>query len=432
MRILQLTAGAAGMYCGTCLRDNSLAAELMKQGHDVTLVPLYTPTLTDEANVSNDKIFFGGISVYLEQNWALFRKTPWLLDRLWDSRPALRAAAKRTIPVDPHFLGAMTVSMLEVEHGRLKKELRKMLRWLESEPRPDVVNLPYTLLLGLAGPLTKALDAPVCCTLQGEDLFLEGLREPYRTRALDLIRQHIPHVECFLAVSDYYAEFMCRYLRIPEHKIEVARIGVSTDGYRDAPGPGSNDAFKIGYFARIAPEKGLHILAEAYRLVRQQEPGCSLEAAGYMAPEHRGYLDGIERQMQEWKLPFRYRGVLDRVQKIAFLESLDVLSTPTVYADPKGIFVLEAMAAGVPFVQPDHGAFREIAHRTGGGILVEPENPQSLAEGLLSVIRNPQLRAGLARKAYDGVRSHYTVEQMAEQTVTIFGRLRTSGVGLLD
>ncbi len=70
MRILQLTAGAAGMYCGTCLRDNSLATALLRMGHDVTLVPLYTPTLTDEANVSQDKIFFGGISVYLEQNWA--------------------------------------------------------------------------------------------------------------------------------------------------------------------------------------------------------------------------------------------------------------------------------------------------------------------------------------------------------------------------
>src|SRR6266403_1594402 len=125
------------MYCGTCLRDNSLATALMKMGHAVTLMPLYTPTLTDEPNVSNDKIFFGGISVYLEQNWAFFRNTPWLLDRLWDSKVALKAAAKRTIPVDPHFLGAMTVSMLEVEHGRLKKELRKMMRWLETEPRPD-------------------------------------------------------------------------------------------------------------------------------------------------------------------------------------------------------------------------------------------------------------------------------------------------------
>src|SRR5580704_2576269 len=316
------------MYCGTCLRDNSLAAELMKRGHDVTLVPLYTPTLTDETNVSNDRIFFGGISVYLEQNFAIFRNTPWLLDRLWDSKPALRAAAKRTIPVDPHFLGAMTVSMLEVEHGRLKKELRKMLQWLVTEPRPDIVSLPYTLLLGLAGPLKKALDAPICCTLQGEDLFLEGLQEPYRQRALELIRQHIEHVDCFLAVSDYYAEFMCRYLGIPEHKMEVARLGVSTHGYRIevASVKPASEQVRIGYFARIAPEKGLHILAEAYRIVTQQEPNCCLEAAGYMAHEHRGYLYGIEQQMRDWGLPFKYHGVLDRGQKIAFLESVDLLS----------------------------------------------------------------------------------------------------------
>ncbi|HEY6394049.1 MAG TPA: glycosyltransferase family 4 protein [Candidatus Binataceae bacterium] len=424
MRILQLTAGAAGMYCGTCLRDNALATELIRQGHDVTLVPLYTPTLTDERNVSGDHIFFGGISVYLEQNWALFRKTPWLLDRLWDSKLALKAAARSTIPVDPHFLGAMTVSMLEVENGKLKKELRKMLKWLETEPRPEVINLPYTLLIGLAAPLKKALEAPVCCTLQGEDLFLEGLTEPYRAQALDLIRQNIPHVDCFLAVSDYYADFMCRYLGIPEHKMEIARIGVGTGGYRDEIPEKSSEGFRIGYFARIAPEKGLHVLAEAYRLVRREEPNCTLEAAGYIAPEHRPYLDGIERQLKQWDLPFRYHGVVDRAEKIAFLESLDVLSTPTVYADPKGIFVLEAMAAGVPFVQPDHGSFREIAQRTGGGILVEPENPASLAAGLLKLMRDRQLRASLASQAHQGVRAHYTVGQMARQTLDIFARQR--------
>jgi glycosyltransferase involved in cell wall biosynthesis len=430
VRILQLTAGAAGMYCGTCLRDNALAAALIKLGHDVTLMPLYTPTLTDEPNVSGSKIFFGGISVYLEQNWALFRKTPWLLDRLWDSKVALRAAAKRTIPVDPHFLGAMTVSMLEVENGRLKKELQKMLQWLESEPRPDVINLPYTLLIGLAAPLKKSLEAPVCCTLQGEDLFLEGLKEPYRTRALDLIRQNIPHVDCFLAVSDYYAEFMCRYLGIPEHKMEVARLGVNTDGYRmEVPArKAAGEEIRIGYFARIAPEKGLHVLAEAFRIVRCAEPNCVLEAAGYIAAEHRAYLDGIERQMREWGVPFTYRGVLDREQKIAYLESLDILSAPTVYADPKGIFVLEAMAAGVPFVQPRHGSFREMAEQTGGGVLVEPENPESLAQGLLKLIRDPELRADLARKAHAGVRSYYTVGQMAEQTLAAFSRQRVAAV----
>jgi glycosyltransferase involved in cell wall biosynthesis len=424
MRILQLTAGAAGMYCGTCLRDNSLAAALMKLGHDVTLLPLYTPTLTDERNVSNEKIFFGGISVYLEQNYALFRKTPWLLDKLWDSRAALKIAAKSTIPVDPHFLGEMTVSMLQLEHGRLQKELKKLLQWLESEPRPDIVNLPYTLLIGLAAPLKKSLERPVCCTLQGEDLFLEGLEKPYKTRALDLIRQNIPHVDCFLAVSEYYAEFMSRYLGIPDHKMEIAPLGVGTDGYRAGPSS-MNPKPRIGYFARIAPEKGLHILADAFKIVRESDFDCTLEAAGYMAPEQAPYLNGIEKHLQDCGLDFRYHGALDRAQKIAYLESLDVLSTPTVYADPKGLFVLEAMAAGVPVVQPNHGAFPEIIRKTGGGILVEPENPQSLADGLLRVLRDRELRNDLAHRAYTGVREHYRVDAMAQRTVEIFARQKS-------
>ena len=97
MRILQITAGAANMYCGSCIRDNNLARELMRMGHDVTLVPLYTPTLTDEENVSSGRIFFGGISVYLQQKSALFRKTPRFLDRLWDSAKVIRIATSGSI-----------------------------------------------------------------------------------------------------------------------------------------------------------------------------------------------------------------------------------------------------------------------------------------------------------------------------------------------
>ncbi|HZN11436.1 MAG TPA: glycosyltransferase family 1 protein, partial [Blastocatellia bacterium] len=126
MKILYLTAGAAGMYCGSCLRDNALATELLARGHDVTLVPLYTPTRTDEPNVSQEKVFFGGISVYLQQHSALFRKTPRALDRLWDSGFALRAASRRSIPVDPQLLGELTVSILRGEEGRQQKELFKL------------------------------------------------------------------------------------------------------------------------------------------------------------------------------------------------------------------------------------------------------------------------------------------------------------------
>ncbi|MGI8997590.1 MAG: glycosyltransferase, partial [Pyrinomonadaceae bacterium] len=217
MRLLYLTAGAANMYCGSCLRDNALAAELLARGHDVLLVPIYTPTRTDERNVSQEKVFFGGISVYLQQHSAVFRRTPAFLDRLWDSTPALRWAARRSIPVDPRSLGELTISMLKGEAGNQRKELDKLLHWMSAQDAaPDLVTLPNSLLISLARPIKRALKRPVCCTLQGEDLFLSGLNEADREQSLALVRAQVADVDCFVAVSDYYAEFMCEYLRIPE------------------------------------------------------------------------------------------------------------------------------------------------------------------------------------------------------------------------
>ena len=113
MRILSITAGAAGMYCGSCFRDNALAAELMAGGHDVTLVPVYTPTRTDEPNVSRHRVLFGGISVYLQQYSSLFRRTPRVFDRLWDAPWLIGAFANRAVSTDARLLGDLTVSMLE-------------------------------------------------------------------------------------------------------------------------------------------------------------------------------------------------------------------------------------------------------------------------------------------------------------------------------
>jgi glycosyltransferase involved in cell wall biosynthesis len=418
MKILSITAGAAGMYCGSCLRDNALAAELMARGHDVILLPLYTPTLTDEPNVSQSKVFFGGISVYLQQHLALFRYTPWLLDRLWDSTSALKAASRRSIPTSPRLLGELTLSMLRGEDGFHGKELRKFLHWLENELPPEVVNLPNSLLIGLAEPLRKSLSAPVYCTLQGEDLFLEGLEESYRSQALHLIRSQIEKVDLFLAVSEYYASFMSEYLRIPPSKIAVVPLGINVEGYPPLD-HAKHDCFTVGYFARVCPEKGLHALCEAYKRLRQRPefPEARLEAAGYLAPEHAGYLNGIRRQMADWGLAgeFQYRGALDREEKIEFFRGLDVLSVPSPYNEPKGLYLLEAMAAGVPVVQPRRGAFPEIIEKTGGGLLVDVDNYDSLADGILSIATNPDLAQQLSRNGFAGVREHYSVARMADR-----------------
>ena len=212
MRILQITAGAGGMYCGSCLLDNALATELLARGHDVLLLPVYTPTLTDEDNVSDGHVFFGGISVYLEQHVPLFRKTPAFLDRLWDAAPVIRAATGRGVSVEPHSLGELTVSTLKGEAGHQAKEFRKLVGHLEHLAPFDLVILPNSLLISMAPPLRRALKRPILCSLQGEDLFLESLDEPHRTQSKELIRQHAPAVDGFVAASDYYADFMASLL----------------------------------------------------------------------------------------------------------------------------------------------------------------------------------------------------------------------------
>jgi glycosyltransferase involved in cell wall biosynthesis len=414
------------MYCGSCLRDNALAAELIARGHDVTLLPIYTPTLTDEPNVSNGKVFFGGISVYLEQYVPLFRKSPRWIDRLWDSKSMLQLASRRSISTSPKMLGELTVSMLKGEDGFQQKEVAKLLEWAKHEAPPDLVSLPYSLLLGLAKPIKEALGRPVCCTLQGEDLFLEGLQEPYRSEALALIRAQIKHVDAFISVSDYYAEFMPGYLQVPREKIRVVPLGINLQGYESRPAerPGP---FTVGFFARVAPEKGLHVLAEAYCMLRTsgELPKGRLEAAGYMAPEHRQYLADIENKIAAAGLSdeFHYRGVLDREQKIAFLRQLDVLSVPATYDEPKGMFLLEAMACGVPVVQPRRGAFTEIVERTGGGLLVEKDDLQSLGEGIVRIYNNPDLGLRLGLIGAQNVREHYSVTHMADRALAVYEEL---------
>jgi glycosyltransferase involved in cell wall biosynthesis len=423
MRILSITAGAGGMYCGSCLRDNALAAELVARKHDVTLLPLYTPLLSDEPNVSRETVLFGGISVYLQQHAPIFRKLPRVVDRLLDAPWLIGAFANRSVSVDPATLGDLTVSMLEGRDGVLKKEFDKLVEWVRTEPPPDVVNITNSMLIGLAQPLRDALKRPVLCTLQGEDLFLEGLAEPYKSRALGLIRKSVADVDRFIAVSNYYSAFMSKYLHIPPARLSVVPIGINVKGFEKRESSRDN-AFRVGYFARVAPEKGLHLLADAFVLLKQQlkDAPVRLEAAGYMAADQKPYFAGIRRTLERAGVAgdFSYHGTVDRDAKLAFLKELDVLSVPATYDEPKGFFLLEAMASSVPVVQPRRGSFTEIVETTGGGLLVKPDDAASLADGLLEMYQDRKKRVELGRRGSEGVRRHYTIQQSADRLLAVY------------
>lgn len=424
MRIACITAGAGRMYCGSCLRDNVLAKALMDAGHDVLLIPTYTPTRTDEINVSLHRVFLGGINVYLQQRFELFRKSPQFVNRLLDFRPLLKLLTRLGISVDPADLGSLTVAMLRGTKGVLRKEVVRLVRFLSREFSPDIINLPNSLLISLASAIKEEMDVPVCCTLQGEDLFLEGLREPYRSESLRLIREHAASVDAFIAVSHYGARSMADYIGIDRNRIHVVPLGINFDGF-SARSDADPDPFTIGYLARITPEKGLHFLCEAYRILRAHLPSARLHVAGYLAPEHRSYLAGVRKDLESWGLSgeFQYFGELDRHGKLRFLHNLSVLSVPEYYADPKGLFLLEAMAGGIPVVQPRRGAFTEIVEITGGGVLVEPDKPEHLARAFLELSKDHAKRKELGLRGYQSVRSHYSATRMAETALKVYESL---------
>jgi glycosyltransferase involved in cell wall biosynthesis len=200
-------------------------------------------------------------------------------------------------------------------------------------------------------------------------------------------------------------------------------IGISLDGHALQPAR-TSPPYTVGFFGRIAPEKGLHVLIEAYRRLRARPgvPPTRLLAAGYMLQEHRDYFRAVEASVRAAGLDaeFSYAGAPDRAGKIALLRQMDVFSMPATYDEPKGLSLLEAMANGVPVVQPERGSFVEIVNRTGGGLLVRKDDPDALAEGLFQLLTDRGRAAALGQAGADGVRRHYTVDSMADAAERIY------------
>ncbi|MEO0413406.1 MAG: glycosyltransferase family 1 protein, partial [Verrucomicrobiota bacterium] len=172
-KVTYITAGAGGMYCGSCIRDNQLAAALGDLGWDVTLLPLYTPIRTDDEDRSVDQVFFGGINVYLQQHIPLFRVLPSFLTRWIDNPNLIRRVTKKAMSVDAKQLGAMTLSMVRGEDGYQRAEVRKLVNWLKNENQPELICLTNLLVGGSVPVLKRELDVPVLVTLQGDDVFLD-------------------------------------------------------------------------------------------------------------------------------------------------------------------------------------------------------------------------------------------------------------------
>lgn len=453
MRIAYLTAGAAGMYCGSCMHDNALARELSRHDAECLLLPVYTPIRTDELDVSRGgQVFFGGINVYLQQKWPLLGKLPGPLLRLLDAPWLLRLATKRAGGTQASLLGDLTVSMLRGLQGHQASEVKRLVAWLRDEFRPDVIVLTNLLIGGCIPAIREVLDAKIVVWLQGDDIFLDYLPEAYRGPATELMGALAAQTDACLVNSQFYADKMGNRLGIAQNKLHVVPLAIDTHTFltevahsepfsgestaaeaalsralenRILAGGGDDDGkpLKLGYFARIAPEKGFHNLVNAFIDVssRLGSGKLQLHYGGWLGDQHRDYLQTQQSRLDAAGLAAAHfhHGSPERDAKIALLRSFDLFSVPTDYEECKGLYVLESLAAGVPVIQPQHGAFPELLASTGGGLLYPANDPAAYAECLLRLLENVSERTELGLAGQQGVHSRHTIAQQAAEFLRI-------------
>jgi glycosyltransferase involved in cell wall biosynthesis len=287
--------------------------------------------------------------------------------------------------------------------------------------RPEIMTFTNVLLSGMVHSLRERIKVPILGVLQGDDVYLELLPDKYRRPALDLIRANCREFAGFIATSHYYADFMAGYLDLPRDRIHVIHPGLNLKGFDGKPARRA-DKPTIGYFARICPEKGLHILVEAFRILRQSSAPCRLKISGWLGANNRPYFHDLMDKLQQWGLADDVDHVEspDHAAKVRFYQSIDILSVPTTYREPKGLYVLEALASGIPVVQPRHGSFPELIEATGGGLLVNPDDPADLAAGLRRLLDNTGERATLAQRGKQAVHARFHADRMAEDTVNLY------------
>jgi glycosyltransferase involved in cell wall biosynthesis len=423
MNIVHITAGAGGMYCGICLRDNTLVATLKKMGHQATMVPLYLPlTLDEEDQSAGTPIFFSGINVYLEQKSALFRAAPDWFHQLMAARPLLKWAGSKAAKTRPESLGDMTLSMLRGEEGFQARELDELITWLRTQPKPDVICLSNALLVGMARKLKAELGVAVVCMLQGEVDYLDALLPEYRAQCWKLLSERAKDVDLFGAASRYFGDLMSQRLGLTLEQVKVVYSGINFEGYGDSHASPPVTPV-LGYFARMCPEKGLDTLVEAYIQSRQKDriKNLRLRIGGGCGAGDEAFVNSLRQRLSEtgYIKDVEFLPNVDRAAKVKFLQSLSVFSVPVRCTEAFGLYVIEAMASGVPVVQPRTGAFPELIEATGGGVTYKGDS-NALAAALEELLSNPERARSLGQAGRRAALEKFSAEAMARATLEFY------------
>lgn len=430
MKIVHIVPGSGEtFYCQNCIRDNELIKSLKALGHEIHMVPMYLPLSFDDRENGDDiPIFYGAINIYLKERIPFYRHAPMWMEKLFDSQPLLRFAAKKSGSTRASGLEEMTISMLMGEEGRQSTQLDHLITFLKREIKPDLVHLSNALLLGLARRLKNDLGIKVICSLQDENEWIDLMRDEYQKKVWDLMAERAVDVDIFVASSNYYSEKSRDQLKIPTEKIRVVLGGIDLDGYEISSLP--FDPPVIGYLRRMSEYFGLGIIVEAYIRLKLDErfKDLRLHLTGGYTGDDKLFVKKMLKKISKhgFEEDVKIFREFNKKNRITFLKSLTLLSVPVPTGEAFGAYQLEALAAGVPIVQPNVGGYPEFIETTGGGIIYEPNDGENLARAMASLLTEPDQVRKLGVQGRKAVLGKYSMSDMARNIIKVYENIITN------
>ena len=428
MKIVHLVPGSGGsFYCGNCMRDSVYVNALRDLGNDVIMLPLYLPlNENDYGNFGDNKVFFGAVSLYLKQQVSWLRNMPNWLEKLLDSPILLRLAAKKAGSTRASGLEEMTISMLKGEEGRQKQELKQLVTWLNTEEhKPDIIHLSNALLIGMAHQLKKELQVPIVCSLQDENVWLDVMDEPYRTTCWEMIEERSAHVDAFVSASHYFSAFIQTRIQLPVKKIFTVRAGIDINQYHQRTEVPNIPC--IGFLSRLCESNGLELLIDAFILLKKNAKHSTLQLklTGGKTGDDHDFLKRMHKKLAKYKLLNDVEFVHNFYGEArhTFLKQISVLSVPVLIGEALGLYQLEALASGIPLVQPNLGAFPEIIKATEGGWIYEPNTSEALADALNEALSNSDELFKRGQNGRRNLEHKFNSKMMAGDIVEVYETL---------
>lgn len=427
LNIIHIIPGSGGsFYCGNCLRDSKYVDSLKKLGHKVVKVPMYLPLFSDEHDLEDIPVFYGAISIYLKQLYPIFRHAPAWFDRLLNSKPMMKLAAGMAGSTNAKGLEEMTISMLLGEEGAQKEELDKMVDWIAEHCQPDVIHLSNALLLGLAKRIKQKLNVKVVCSLQDEDVWVDPMKPSAREHVWKLMAEKAKDVDAFIAVSNYFADRAKKWMNLPNEKVHTVHLGVDPADYPFYPPEGKQR--EIGYISRMNAENGMEVLVDAFIELKKDKrfDDVHLHITGGFTGEDKNFIKAQKSKLVAAGIrPFaHFWEGFEGTHRMNFLKRMMLVSVPVLNGEAFGIYLSEAMASGIPVVQPALGAFPEIIGTAGGGIVYEPNTPEALAKAWKDLLSDSEKIKSLSLEARASVDEHFNIMIQAESMLLVYQSLK--------